>query len=371
MTATPYQNPYGPPPAQPQRPSGDPGALLRLLAGILGALAAVLVLAGSFLPQTSFEQIVDGKTESSQTVSAWSRSFDVEPDGDAKKFYESTHVARYGIPLSTGAVVLLAGAGLALAGARRSARAGLRANARTALVAGGAGVAAAVWMLGMDVSATLSYESDEGSVRSHYSTGAGFWVLLGGGVLALATLVLAVLAGRRAAADAPTGPTPGPYGTPGPYQQQSRPYPVPSQQYPGAYPVQGGGSYPGQGGAYPGGPYPGPAGQPGAGPAGGPSSQPFPAQSGGLPSSAQSGGPSSQPFPAQSGGLPSQPSSAQSGEPPSPGQAGGPSSQPFPAQQPGDPYGGATQAHQHPTQQDPPSPTEPTYQLPPLNPPKT
>jgi hypothetical protein len=372
MTATPYQNPYGPPSAQPQRPSGDPGALFRLLAGILGALAAVLVLAGSFLPQTSFEQSVNGKSESSLTVSAWSRSFDVEPDADAKKFYDSTHVARYGIPLTAGAVVLLAGAGLAFAGARRSARAGLRSGARTALVAGGAGVAAAVWMLGMDVSATLSYESDEGTIRSHYATGTGFWMLLGGGVLALMALVFAVLAGRRAAAEAQTGPTPGPYGAPGPYQQQSRPYPVPPQQYPGAYPVQGGGPYPGQGGSPypgPGAPYPGaasqpgagPAGQPGVGPASGPSSQPFPAQSGGpssQPFPAQSDGPSSQPFPAQSGGLPSQPS---------PGQPGGPS----PAQQPGDPYGGATQAHSHPTQQDPPSPTEPTYQLPPLNPPQT
>jgi len=42
--------------------------------------------------------------------------------------------------------------------------------------------------------------------------------------------------------------------------------------------------------------------------------------------------------------------------------------QPFPAQQPDDPYGGATQAQQHPVQQEP---TEPNYQLPPLKPPNT
>ncbi|MGW5718861.1 hypothetical protein ACWEVP_22005 [Amycolatopsis sp. NPDC003865] len=332
MTATPYQNPYGPPqgrPPQPPRPPADPGARLRLVAAIVGAIAAVVVLAGSFLPQTKFEQVVNGKTESSQTISAWTRSFAVEPGDEAKKFYENTHVARYGIPLSAGALVLLAGAGLAIAGARRSAGTGVRSGARTALVAGGAGVAAAVWMLGMDVSATLSYESTDDTLRSVYSTGLGFWILLGGGALAAVTLVLAALAGRQAPAAAPAGPPPGPGPYGGPYQQQSRPYPVPPQQfaqqpYPGAQP-----------------PYPAQQPYPGA-----PPSQPFPAQ-----------GPPSQPFPAQSG-PPSHPVPAQSGELP---QAGGLSARLE------DPYGGATQAHPPPKQ----DPTEPNYQLPPLNPPNT
>jgi hypothetical protein len=333
MTASappPYQqqHPYAPPQAPPRRPSGDAGSLIRLLAAVLGVLAAALVLAGSFLPQTSFEQVVDGKTESSQTISAWSRSFGVEPGAEAAKFYENTHVARYGIPLTAGAVVLLAGAALTLAGTRRSAGAGLRSGGRTALVAGAAGVTAAVWMLGMDVSATLSYNSDEGTVKSHYATGTGFWLLLGGGVVALVALVFAVLASRRAPATSPTG-FPAPYGGPGPYQQQqSRPYPVPPQQYPRAQQSPMAQPFPSS--------QPFPA-------QGGPPSQPFPAQ----PSPAQSGGPQSQPFPAQ------------------------PPSQPFPAQQPDESYGGATQAHPHPGQQEPASPTEPTYQLPPLDPPKT
>ncbi|MEU0534212.1 hypothetical protein [Amycolatopsis tolypomycina] len=297
MTAGPYPYPYGPPPAQPP---ADPGAVFRLFAGILGVLAAALVIAGSFLPQTSFEQVVNGKTESSQTISAWSRSFAVEPSEEAKKFYEQTHVARYGIPLTAGAVVLLAGAGLAFAGARRSAGPGVRAGARTALVAGAAGVTAAVWMLGMDVSATLSYETDEGTIKSHYTTGIGFWLLVGGGIVALMALVSAVLAGRRAPAAAP-------------YQQQSRPYPAPPQQF---------------------------------------AQQPY----GG-------GYPASQPFPAQA--PPQAP--PQTGPQPPPGY-GGPASQPFPAQQPDDPYGGATQAQPHPAQQEP---TEPNYQLPPLKPPNT
>ncbi|WP_206791395.1 hypothetical protein [Amycolatopsis sp. MtRt-6] len=285
MTAAPYPYPYGPPPAQPP---ADPGAVFRLFAGILGVLAAALVIAGSFLPQTTFEQVVNGKTESSQTISAWSRSFAVEPSEEAKKFYAETHVARYGIPLTAGAVVLLAGAGLAFAGARRSAGPGVRAGARTALVAGAAGVTAAVWMLGMDVSATLSYESDEGTIKSHYTTGIGFWLLVGGGIVALMALVSAVFAGRQASVATSAGPPPGSY------QQQSRPYPVPPQQY----------------------------------------AQPY------------GGYPASQPFPAQA---------PQTGPQPPPSY-GGPASQPFPAQQPDDPYGGATQAQPHPAQQEPTEP---------------
>ncbi|MFG1641481.1 hypothetical protein ACGFMK_14440 [Amycolatopsis sp. NPDC049252] len=316
---------YGPPPMPRPQPPADPGGLFRLLAGIFGALAAVLVVVGSFLPQTTFEQIVSGKTESSQTISAWSRSFGVEPGADAQKFYENTHVAHYGIPLSVAAVILLAGAVLAFVGARRSASPGLRSGARTALLVGGAGVAAAVWMLGMDVSATLSYESDDDSIKSHYSTGTGFWMLLGAGVLAVAALAFALLAGRRV--KAPAGPPANLHGGPGyPPQQQSRPYPVGPQQS-GGYPVSS--------------PYPGQQ------PYGAPQSQPFPAQ-----------GPPSQPFPAQ--GPQSQPFPAQN-----------PPSQPFPAQQPEGSHE-ATQAQPHPD--EPPaapasSPTEPTYQLPPLNPP--
>jgi hypothetical protein len=327
MTAAPYPYSYGPPPAPPP---ADPGAFFRLFAGILGVLAALLVIAGSFLPQTSFEQVVDGKTESSQTISAWSRSFTVEPGAEAKKFYDQTHVARYGIPLSAGAVVLLAGAGLAFAGARRSAGPGLRSGARTALVAGGAGIAAAVWMLGMDVSATLSYETEDGTIKSHYATGTGFWVLLGGGVVALVTLVFAVLAGRRAPAAAVA------VAVPGPYQQQARPYP-------GGYPPAGPPAY------------------------GGPQAQPFPAGPPSQPFAAQPPGPQSQPFPAQphAGTSPGQPFGSPFPGPSGEAQPGGVSSRLD------DPYGGVTQAQPHPSQQEPASPTEPNYQLPPLNPPNT
>jgi hypothetical protein len=333
----PQPYPYGPPPTQPPRPpAADPGALFRLIAGMFGALAAALVVVGSFLPQTTFEQIVSGKTESSQTISAWSRSFDVEPSAEALKFYESTHVAHYGIPLTVFSVVLLAGAALVFAGLRRSASPRTRSGARTALLVGGAGVAAAVWMLGMDVSATLSYESDDDSISSHYTTGTGFWLLIGGGALAVVVLAFALLAGRRATA--PAGPPPGPYGGAGypqqQQQQQSRPYP-PGPQQSGGYPVSQ--------------PYPGQQ------PYGGPPSQPFPAQ-GSQPFPGQ--GPQSQPFPTQS--PQSQPFPAQQGPP----------SQPFAAQLHPDELP-STQAQPHPDEPHAAPTTEPTYQLPPLNPPKT
>ncbi|EOD68098.1 hypothetical protein H480_13084, partial [Amycolatopsis vancoresmycina DSM 44592] len=118
---------------------------------------------------------------------------------------------------------------------------------------------------------------------------------------------------------------------PGPYQQQARPYA-------GGYPPAGPPAY--------GGPQPFP---------GGPPSQPF---------AAQPPGPQSQPFPAQpQAGRPfGSPSPGQPGEPPEPGAV---------SSRLDDPYGGVTQAQSHPSQQEPASPTEPNYQLPPLNPPNT
>jgi hypothetical protein len=179
--------------AAPQAPT-DPAKVSRLLAGLLAIVAAGLIVVGTFLPTTTFVQLVDGKPGDGIATSSWSRTFDPEPDAETKKFYENTHVSRYGIPLTAGALVLLVGAGLAFAGSDRVKRAG-----RTVLVIGAAGVAGAVWMLGMDVSATLSFDQTTGQFQSDYATGTGFWLLLGGGVVAVAVLGLALLAGRKPA----------------------------------------------------------------------------------------------------------------------------------------------------------------------------
>ena len=261
--------PYGAP-----QPPADPAALPRLLAGLLGVLAAGLIVVGSFLPSTTYVQLVDDKPTNGQSISAWSRSFDVEPDAESKKFYDNTHVARYGIPLAGGALVLLAGAGLAVAGLRRTAGDRVKSGSRSALLIGAAGVAGAVWMFGMDVSATLTYEQHEGSIQTRYTTGIGFWLLLGGGVVAVAVLGFALLAGRKPAmprqfaAYQPAVQPPGGYGGPPSQPFAAQPpgsQPFPAQPYPGSqpFPAQPPASQP-----FPAQPYPG---QP-------PMSQPFAAQ---------------------------------------------------------------------------------------------
>lgn len=243
----PPRQPYGAPPAPP----ADPAKVPRLLAGLLGVLAAGLIVVGTFLPSTTYVQLLDGKPTNGQSLSAWSRTFDVEPDAESKKFYENSHVAHDGIPLSAGALILLVGAGLVFAGGERGKSAG-----RSALLIGGAGVAGAVWLFGMGVSATLSFEQHDGAIQTQYSTGLGFWLLLGGGVVAVAVLGLALLAGRKPAAPqqfAVYQPPvrPGGYGGPPPshpFPAQppvSHPFPAqppisqpfPAQPYPGQPPM--------------------------------------------------------------------------------------------------------------------------------------
>ncbi|MFI5612257.1 hypothetical protein [Amycolatopsis sp. NPDC051903] len=169
-------------------PATEPGAVSRLLAGILGVFAAALVVAGTFLPAATTQVTVEGRVESAFSVTSWTRVIDVAPAAEQELFAIS-HVARYGIPLSVTAAVLLAGAVLAFTRAR--------AAARITLITGGAGVVAAVWTMSMDVSASLSYEQRTSAVVAHYTTGTGFWLLLGGGVVAALVLALAAFGGSQ------------------------------------------------------------------------------------------------------------------------------------------------------------------------------
>jgi hypothetical protein len=202
-------NPVPPPyPFPPAAPAAEPRAVARLLAGVLGVFAAVLVITGSFLPVWAYEESSDGKIQAAQNVTGWTRLFGIQPTATERSFYDTSHVAHYGIPLAVTSVVLLAGAVLVFGRARNA--------GRITLVAGGAGVAAAVWMLGMDVSSTLSYNQETNGTKLHYSSGTGFWVLLAGGVVALITLGLALFSGRR---PRPPGIVAAPpFGYPGPPQ---------------------------------------------------------------------------------------------------------------------------------------------------------
>lgn len=203
----PQQQPYQPtgpfgvvqPPQAPvaaARPPSD-ARLPRLFAAMMGVFAAVLVIVATFLPQSTYEQLSDGKAVSKLSETGWTRTFDIEPTREEQEFYDKTHVARYGIPLSAAAVILLAGAAVGFASYRRSSSSPAAMTSRTLLVAGGAGTAIGVWMLGMDISASLTFGQDTGRFVSRYGTGFGFWILLAGSGVALLTIALAVVANRR------------------------------------------------------------------------------------------------------------------------------------------------------------------------------
>ncbi|WP_409491838.1 hypothetical protein [Amycolatopsis sp. cmx-11-12] len=227
----PYQptGPFGAPqPVQP--PAAPPPSdlrLPRLFAAMMGVFAGLLVLIATFLPQSTYEQVSDGKTVSKFAETGWTRSFDIEPSTEEKEFYDKTHVARYGIPLSATALTLFAGAAVGFASYRRSSGSLAATTSRTLLVAGGAGTAIGVWMFGMDISASLSFGQDTGRFVSRYGTGGGFWILLAGGLVALLTVGLAIVANRRE--PAPPRQTPYPVGyapyAPGVPQQQYQPQP--------------------------------------------------------------------------------------------------------------------------------------------------
>ncbi|MEW2504618.1 MULTISPECIES: hypothetical protein [unclassified Amycolatopsis] len=175
-------------PQYPPSPVAEPGAVSRLLAGILGVFSAALVVAGTFLPIAASRVTVAGQLQSAFAVTAWNRQVEAAPQAE-RDLFAISHVARYGIPLTVAAAVLVVGALLAFSR--------FRGAARTVLIAGGAAVVAAVWTMSMDVSASLSYEQKDATIVAHYTTGTGFWVMLGGGVIAALVLALAAFGGGR------------------------------------------------------------------------------------------------------------------------------------------------------------------------------
>ncbi|MFJ4101974.1 hypothetical protein [Amycolatopsis japonica] len=246
--SAPQQQPYQPtgpfsaiPPVTAPRPPSD-ARLPRLFAAMMGVFAGLLVLLATFLPQSTYEQLSEGKPVTKLAETGWTRTFDIEPSTEEKEFYDKTHVARYGIPLSAAALTLFAGAAVGFAAYRRSSTSIAATTSRTLLVAGGAGTAIGVWMLGMDISASLSFGQDTGRFVSRYGTGSGFWILLAGGLVALLTIGLAIVANRREPAPPRQAPYPVAYppyapGVPQqqyPQQQQPQPYEPPSPPTPPA-----------------------------------------------------------------------------------------------------------------------------------------
>ncbi|KZB84494.1 hypothetical protein [Amycolatopsis regifaucium] len=243
--SAPQQQPYQPTgpfgamqpvqtPVTAPRPPSD-ARLPRLFAAMMGVFAGLLILVATFLPQSTYEQISEGKTVSKFAETGWARSFDIEPSAEEKEFYDKTHVARYGIPLSAAALTLFAGAAVGFASYRRNSGSPAATTSRTLLIAGGAGTAFGVWMLGMDISASLSFGQDTGRFVTRYGTGGGFWILLAGGLVALLTLALAIVAHRREPVRAPQSPYPvtySPYPQSAPQQQYQQQPPRPAYEPP-------------------------------------------------------------------------------------------------------------------------------------------
>ncbi|MGY1602658.1 hypothetical protein [Geodermatophilus sp. SYSU D00815] len=177
------------------RPALPLAALARLLAGGLTGLAGALVLGGTFPTLLSID---DNGLEYRQ--SGWS----VEHAGDP-----TADTLLLGIPLTVGAVGLLAAAALVLASVWRP---GLRAVALAVTVGAAALVTAEFWTAGSYLSDALDVAREADLDGFSASRGAGYWLLLAGTVvalLALAALGAAEAAGLRRPA-VPPAPAPPP-----------------------------------------------------------------------------------------------------------------------------------------------------------------
>lgn len=202
-----------------------------IVAAVLTVAAAGLLIAGSFLPSAVVDHFSDGNQDQEMLVTSWTRTFDPAPQGALARYYSASHVPIYGIPLTLAAAGLVAAALVSLLMARRS-----PGIARTVVNAAAAAAVAVAFMLGMDVQSTLSYEgadpTDTAADRTVYDVGLGFWLVVGGAVLALAAGVLMLLRTRSTFSDA----TP-PQGFRAPMYPQAGTWPSgPSWQRPSAPP---------------------------------------------------------------------------------------------------------------------------------------
>lgn len=243
--------PYGPPPV-PRAPR-VPMRVPSLVGAALAVLSAALLVVGSFLTMWMFTLSERGTQVGDLVVTGWSRRTDPPRSGDSLTQFQNTHSPIYGIPLAVVAAALIAGAVLTFLSARRDAAPGRVAAARTVLLMASAATVAAVLTVVTEVEATLSLNGTNTTaapaVRVSYVTGIGFWLLVGGAVVAIAAAVVALLKQDGGAGDhsadktPPQGfPAPMPYGrqpqTPGwrPMQQPGAQQPGPQQ--PGAQPGQ-------------------------------------------------------------------------------------------------------------------------------------
>lgn len=194
-------------PPAPARPGPAP---LAATSAALLVVSAGVALGGSFATiMTETQRIADGRS-TTLTYTSWTLH-----EAGTLRVPIHFHAPHFGYPLVGSAVVLLLGAALLLFGTGRGARiAGATAAAGAGLLAG------TVWAVGMATATDLDDVEHGDGFRLDWTSGLGFWLLVGAGAVAVVGGALAILAPPRPAPIEPVTPR---YGFPVIGQQYQQP----------------------------------------------------------------------------------------------------------------------------------------------------
>jgi len=183
----------------------------KVTAAVLSFVAAVVAIAGSFVPLFSGRLDFSGEAIE-MTFTAW--RVDVTGGGPVIGDPGLGGVPKFGYPLVFAAIALLCAAAVATFAALPAASPGTHRLAGGTTAVGAAFLLGTVWSVAMQavswVDSFGSLGETELGIDSSASYGAGHWLLLGAVALGLAAAVLALLPPRRPR-PAPDQPTP-PYG---------------------------------------------------------------------------------------------------------------------------------------------------------------
>jgi hypothetical protein len=178
--------------AEPPPPRSRTGRT-RQIAAALSGLAAALLVAGTLLPY-QFVAATSGDPMLAQRVETTSWTVTVTRSSTGIDFKDSSHPPYYGVPVLVVAAALAVAVVLLLRGAG---------SAKTVVVAAAAATATLLAMLATAIASTLSAftQSFGGVPEISAGTGNGFWVLLAGGVAAVAAAVFACIRSSPQEAD--------------------------------------------------------------------------------------------------------------------------------------------------------------------------
>lgn len=240
MTTPP--NPYYGSPNSPA-PTGHRGGARRspklITAAVLGMLGTACAVTSMFLNYVSFTDARRGEIQFEQNLTPWAFEFHTS-DSDVSPGLAQAIPPLYGVILTLLALGLLLTAALTIRASAAAADSGrVRAARATALATASAALCLSLMLL-LDVISFLSFEYNEPDSTSteNYSIAAGFWLIMGVGLFAVAAAISAALPARRPPA-APWQQVQQHPGQASP-QQHQQPYQqaYPQQQYP--YPQQAG-----------------------------------------------------------------------------------------------------------------------------------